>query len=187
MQRVKRVKDNTTSAARGGRDAPSLQDGARAPPLYAGRSVQVTVFKRELRQHRSDALLQASLGDKTDQDIKYQSITYYKCNGTTQIKSSDSVRIELSRAISEIVELGHGGYDHFIGFVNEDTRVVLQFAHYCEHGWYADVPINAGKDWDGYYWGCHTDLKSVLNTVQLFFEAGPWLDSLGFTMRRYRA
>ena len=149
-------------------------------------SVQKTILKQELRQSWSDALPQTSLGDKTDQDIKYQNITYYKCDGKTVVKSSDHARIELPRAISEVTELGHGGYDHFIGFVYEDTNECLQFAHYYEHDWYADVPINPGIDWDGYYWGCHTDLESVLNTVRLFFEAGPWFDSLRFTMRRYK-
>ena len=149
-------------------------------------SIQKTILKHELRQPGSDALPQTSWGDKTDQDIKYQNITYYMCNGNVVVKSSDHVRIELLQAISEVTELGHGGYNHFIGFANEDTKECIQFAHYYEHDWYADVPINCGKDWDGYYWGCHTDLKSVLNTVQLFFEAGPWFDSLGFTMRRYK-
>lgn len=149
-------------------------------------SIQKTTLKHELRQSRSDALPQTSLVDKADQDIRYQNITYYKCDGGIEVKSSDHVRIELPQAISEVTELGHGGYNHFIGFVNEDTKVYIQFARYYEHGWRADVPINGGKGWDGYYWGCHADLESVLNTVRLFFEAGPWFDSLEFTMRRYK-
>ena len=148
--------------------------------------VTETILAHELQQLQSDALSRTSLGDKTDQDVKYQDITYYKCDGKVVVKSSDHVRIELSQAVREVMELGYGGYNHFIGFANENTKEVIQFSHYNVDGWYADAPINSGYDWEGYYWGCHTDLKSVLNTVRLFFETGPWFDSLEFTMRRYK-
>ncbi len=122
---------------------------------------------------------------KTDEDVAYQDIIYFKCEGKTIVDSASNVYIDLPQALQEIRTLGWGNdYVHFIGFEKVSTNVCLQFAHYGENQWYADVPIAPGRNWDGYTWGCHTHTESVLNVTELFFVGGRWFDSLKFTMRR---
>ena len=122
---------------------------------------------------------------KTDQGTRTQDISYFKVDGKVSIGMKRHVPIDWPRARSEMTSLGYGGYDHFIGFENNRTLEMIQFAHYDADGWYADVPIDSRRsDWRGFVWGCRTDTEAVLNTVELFFEDLPWFDSLPFTMRR---
>ncbi len=68
----------------------------------------------------------------------------------------NEARIDLTEALDKIDCLGHGVYDHFIGFRNYPTREMVQFVHYAEINWYADVPIcQDGNEhhWDGYVLG----------------------------------
>lgn len=121
---------------------------------------------------------------KADQGIKYQDISYFKQDGKISVGMRKMVPTDFQRANSEISSLGHGWYHHFIGFRNNRTAELVQFSHYEEGKWYADVPIYHGTGWEGYVWGCRTDMKSVLNTAGLFFEELPWFDSLQFMMNR---
>lgn len=118
-----------------------------------------------------------------EQKITEHGITYFKQDGKIKVKDEP---IDFSKAKSEIKSLGHGGYNHFIGFNNKQTHEMIQFARYEPDNWYADVPINYGCGWDGYVWGCRTDTESVISTSKLFIEEFPWFDTLPFTMRRYR-
>lgn len=122
---------------------------------------------------------------KEDQNISTQDITYYRVDEGKSVGMKIKVPIDLSHAKSEIMGLGHGPIDHFIGFENNRTRELIQFLHLHADEWYADVPINHGYNWDGYVWGCLTNTESVLNVVELFFEELPWFDTLPFTMRKY--
>ena len=121
---------------------------------------------------------------KTDQDIKTQGISYFKVDGKVSVGLKRKVPIDWPRARSEITGLGFGDYNRFIGFENNRTLEMVQFARYEADDWYADVPIDKGFFWKGFVWGCRTDTESVLNTAELFFEELPWFDSLPFTMRR---
>lgn len=120
---------------------------------------------------------------KTDQGIRTQDISYFKVDGKVRVGVKRHVPIDLPNARSEITGLGHGDYNHFIGFENNRTRELVQFAHDDADVWCADVPIDR-SDWRGFVWGCRTDTESVLNMVELFFEELRWFDSLPFTMRR---
>ena len=122
---------------------------------------------------------------KTNQDIKTQDISYFKVDGKVSVGMKRKVPIDWPRARSEITVLGCGGHNHFIGFENNRTLEMIQFARYDADDWYADVPIDSRRrDWQGFVWGCRADTESVLNTAGLFFEELPWFDSLQFTMRR---
>ena len=117
-----------------------------------------------------------------EQGITEHGMVYFKQDGETQVKEEP---VDFPKAKSEIESLNHGEYNHYIGFINQKTHELLQFARYEPDGWYADVPIGARrKDWAGYVWGCRTNTESVVSISKLFIEELPWFDTLPFTMRR---
>lgn len=117
-----------------------------------------------------------------EQRISEHAITYFKQDGNVKVNDEP---IDFPKAKSEIESLGHGGYDHFIGFKNNSTMEMVQFARHEPDGWYADVPIPpTGPDWSGYVWGCRTDTESVIRVAKLFIDEAPWFDAIPFTMRK---
>ena len=117
-----------------------------------------------------------------EQRISEHAITYFKQDGDVKVEDES---IDFPKAKSEIESLGHGGYNHFIGFKNNSTMEMVQFAHYEPDGWYADVPIPPmGSYWSGYVWGCSTDTESVVRVAKLFIDEASWFGSLQFTMRK---
>lgn len=149
-----------------------------AGPVLVTRQQRTPNYWYEKGLSRSDS--------KTDQGIRTQNISYFKVDGDVSVGMKKKVPIDLPHARSEITSLGYGvDYNRFIGFENNRTLEMIQFAHPGADDWYADVPIDSRRsDWKGFVWGCRTDTESVLNTVELFFEELPWFDSLPFTMRR---
>ena len=119
---------------------------------------------------------------QTDQSIRYQDIVYYKADGKIKVKD---VPIGFIDAVKEMETLPSDG-DAFIGFINRRTRELVQFLRNDTDAWYVDVPIDSGKEWDGYYWGVRTDTKGAIDLLRLFFEEAPWFGTLNFTMRRYK-
>ena len=125
------------------------------------------------------------LADDMVQDEKYQDITYFKFDKINNVNIKDKfidfpkAAIEM-RTLSVYAELGSA----FIGFTNMRTREILQFLRREDDLWYADIPINSSVNWNKYLWGCTADTKSVLSTLELFFEGASWFDTLPFTMRR---
>ena len=117
-----------------------------------------------------------------EQKISEHAITYFKQDGDAKVEDES---IDFPKAKSEIESLGHSGYDHFIGFKNNNTREMVQFAHYEPDGWYADVPIPPTGDWSGYVWGCRTDTESVIRVVKLFIDEASWFNTIPFTMRKH--
>ena len=86
-----------------------------------------------------------------EQGITEHGMVYFKQDGETQVKEEP---VDFPKAKSEIESLNHGEYNHYIGFINQKTHELLQFARYEPDGWYADVPIGARrKDWAGYVLG----------------------------------
>ena len=122
--------------------------------------------------------------DAAEQGEKHQSITYYKCVDDRHVRG---VPIDYLGAMREMEGLPVAtGWYRFIGFENRDNGDNVQFIRLGEDLWYADVPINGGPNWDGYYWGARADSKSVAAMLRLFFEEMPWLGMLPFTMRRHK-
>ncbi len=117
-----------------------------------------------------------------EQEITEHGMVYFKQDGEIQVKEEP---VDFLKAKSEIESLGHGEYNHYIGFINQKTRELLQFARYDADGWYAEVPVPYGKSWNGYVWGCRTNTESVISISKLFIEELSWFDTLPFTMRRY--
>ena len=117
-----------------------------------------------------------------EQRISEHAIAYFKQDGDTSVKDES---IDFPKAKSEIELLGHGKDNHFIGFKNNNTREMVQFAHYEPDGWYADVPIPPTGDWSGYVWGCRTDTESVIRVVKLFIDEASWFNTIPFTMRKH--
>ena len=121
---------------------------------------------------------------EAEQGEKFQSITYYKSVDNRYVRD---VPIDYLGAMREMESLPVAtGWYRFIGFKNARNGDNVQFIRIGEDEWYADVPINSGADWDGYYWGAKADTRSVAGMLRLFFEEMPWLGMLPFTMRRYR-
>lgn len=118
------------------------------------------------------------------QDEGHQHITYYKCVDDISVRGTP---IDYLGAMREMESLpAASGPYRFIGFVNGRNGDNVQFIRLGDDLWYADVPIGAGVDWDGYYWGARADSRSVADMLRLFFEEMPWLGMLPFTMRRHR-
>ncbi len=118
------------------------------------------------------------------QDIKYQNITYYKQNCSKIVKSEDVVHIDFIKAMSEMENLNWNEFNH-IGFVNHRTNENVQFIRKGKNNWYAEVPIDGGLDWRGYYWGAYSDNKTISNMMRLFFEETEWFGMLRWKFRRY--
>ena len=120
----------------------------------------------------------------TDQEQRTteHAITYFKQDGNASVKDEP---VDFPKAKSEIESLGHGRYNHFIGFQNNNTLEMIQFLHYEPDGWFADVPIPPmGSNWSGYCWGCHIGTESTIRVVNLFIDEASWFDTLPFTMRK---
>ena len=136
-------------------------------------------------------LLDPQLDAKSAEDVKYQDIIYYKYDGRENIKSNDNIHIDFLRAMSEMKNMPScvNSNDHyFIGFDNKKMGDIIQFIRLNENKWYADVPIRAGLDWDGYYWGCKIDTETLASILCLFFEEAGWFRMMdGWTMRRQMA
>ena len=123
-------------------------------------------------------------GAEAGQGEKFQSITYYKCVDDRSVRG---VPIDYLGAMREMDALPvTEGSNRFIGFENTRSGENVQFLRLGDDLWYADVPINDGPNWDGYYWGARADSKAVAALLRLFFEEMPWFGMLPFTMRRYR-
>lgn len=146
-----------------------------APPA-APRQRAALALEQEAAARAGDAA--AEQGDK------HQSITYYKCVDDRHVRG---VPIDYLGAMREMEGLPVAtGWYRFIGFENRTNGDNVQFIRLGDDLWYADVPINAGADWDGYYWGARADTRSVAAMLRLFFEEMPWLGMLPFTMRRHK-
>ncbi len=117
-----------------------------------------------------------------EQRIAEHAITYFKQNGDVSVRDEP---IDFPKAKSEIETLEHGEGNHFIGFENNNTREMVQFAHYGQDDWHADVPIPpTGPKWSGFVWGCYTDIELVIRVTELFINEEPWFGALPFTMRK---
>lgn len=127
----------------------------------------------ESKQHTEQGQDSTSATDK---------FTYFKCEGRHYLKDKP---INFPMAKTEIEALGCGAGYYFIGFTNVETHEYVQFLKFEPDLFYADVPIGGWQTtWDGYVWGCDTNLDGVLNLVQLFLNESSWFDALPFVMRR---
>ena len=126
------------------------------------------------------------INQNTLSDIKYQDVHYYMYSREKTIESDDHIHIDFFKALSEMSDLDWNYEKNYIGFVNNRTNECVQFIRQGEDKWYAEVPINHGKDWEGYTWSCYSDSKSIFDMLQLFFDEVIWFHSLPWKMRRFK-
>lgn len=121
------------------------------------------------------------------QGVLHRKILYNKYDKPNGINVK-KMPIDFDNAVREVNSLSiTNDFDAFITFRNESTNETYQLVKIEDNLWYADAPIKDGSDWEGYYWGCRADTKSILNTLERFFEeGGNWFHTLPFTMRRYK-
>jgi len=119
-------------------------------------------------------------------DLKYQDITYHMDNMDKTISYEEHVQIDFLKAMSEMKNLDWTYDNNYITFFNEKTRECVQFLRKDEDWWYAEVPINDGKDWDGYAWSCDSKSKPIMDMMRLYFEEVPWFGMLSWKMRRFK-
>ena len=112
-------------------------------------------------------------------------ITYYKQNGGDIVESNQNVSISYSTALAEMDKLNWNLFNH-IGFENHCTKEVLQFIRKGYAYWYAEVPINNGLKWDGYYWFAYSGIPRIVRMLHLFFMEKDWLGVLNWKFRRYK-
>ena len=152
---------------------------------------QGNILENPLVSHKQQgwyAESQRSLsGITTSDDLKYFDILYSKLDVTHNVNIRD-MPIDFSKAEEEMKNLSvvTDKSDAFIIFVRQQTGEIFQFLKLEEDEWYADVPISPGRGWEHYVWGCRTDTKSALDTLELFFEGVSWFSLLPFTMRMHR-
>jgi len=118
-------------------------------------------------------------------DTKYQDITYFKQNGNEIVDSDDFIHIDFLNAMSEMENLYWNLFNH-IGFRNHKTNDFVQFIRQGPNKWYVDVPINDGKNWEGYCWSAYGDNKTISNMLRLYFEEVKWFGMLSWKMRRFQ-
>ena len=121
---------------------------------------------------------------ETKTDIKFQNIIYYCWDGKKAVEQNQQVRIDFLGAVSEMENLDHKFERNFIGFQNCSTGEYVQFVRLGNDSWYADVPIKAQDNWEGYLWAGYGNTQSITDMLKLFFEEVPWFDSLSWKMRR---
>ena len=88
--------------------------------------------------------------------------------------------------MSEMKNLDWEYENNYIAFDNKKTKEYVQFIRLGQDKWYADIPINDGKDWDGYTWSCYSDSETIVSMMRLFFEEVPWFGMLSWKMRRFK-
>ena len=119
-------------------------------------------------------------------DTKYQTITYYKQNGTEIIGHPKHVSIDFLKAMSEM-EKQDWKVDNHIGFENNRTNETVQFIRKEENNWYADVPIRSNeKSNSRCCWGAYTDNKTISNMMRLFFEEVEWFGMINWKLMSWR-
>ena len=119
-------------------------------------------------------------------DVKFQNIIYFMNNIGKTVNSKSNTPIDFLTAMSEMESLDYTSNDHFIGFVNKKTNECLQFKRRTKDDWYAEVIINHGKGWDGYYWCANSKIDAISNMLRLFFEEVSWFGMLSWKMRRFK-
>ena len=119
-------------------------------------------------------------------DVKFQNIIYFMNNIDKTVNSKSNIPIDFLTAISEMESLDYTSNNHFIGFVNKKTNECLQFKRRTKDDWYAEVIINHGKGWDGYYWCANSKIDAISNMLRLFFEEVSWFGMLSWKMRRFK-
>ena len=126
-----------------------------------------------------------NLKQETNQDVKYQYITYYKDDGKITINPQENSPIDFLKAMNEMEKLDCRYEYNFIGFENHKNVDIVQFIRQGKNKWYCEIPIRINGKWDGYSWTAYTDSKTVSNLMRLFFEEVPWFGILNWKMRRY--
>jgi hypothetical protein len=119
-------------------------------------------------------------------DVKFQNIIYFMNNIGKTVNSKSNIPIDFLTAMSEMESLDYTSNNHFIGFVNKKTNECLQFKRRTKDDWYAEVIINHGKGWDGYYWCANSKIDAISNMLRLFFEEVSWFGMLSWKMRRFK-
>jgi len=122
----------------------------------------------------------------TEADVKYQDIIYHMDNTNKTVCSKDQIRIDFFKAMSEMKNLDWEYENNYIAFDNKRINEYVQFIRLGQDKWYADIPINDGKNWDGYTWSCYSDSKTIASMLRLFFEEVSWFPMLPWKMRRFK-
>ena len=135
---------------------------------------------------RQDTSTDEITGQETESDVKYQDIIYHMNNANKTVCSKDHIHIDFLKAMSEMKNLDWEYKNNYIGFDNKKTKEYVQFIRLGQDKWYADIPINGGKNWDGYTWSCYSDSKTIVSMMRLFFEELPWFGMLSWKMRRFK-
>jgi len=117
-------------------------------------------------------------------DTKYQDITYFKQNGNEIVDFEALIHIDFMKAMSEMENLNCDLFN-YIGFRNHKTNDFVQFIRQEQNRWYADVPIDDEKNWEGYCWSAYGENKTISNMMRLFFEEVDWFGMLRWKMRRF--
>ena len=118
----------------------------------------------------------------TESDVKHQHIVYRLVNGKRHVPETPIDFLGTMREMEGLVY----GMENFICITNKNVARggFVQFLRLDRDEWYVDIPINMGRGWDGYVWGCHADTRLLSDTLRLFFEEVPWFGMLPWTMSR---
>ena len=136
----------------------------------------------------SDASLELKLREEalSRLEITNHNITYYKQNRNDIVESKQNITISFRKALYEMDKLNWNVFN-YIGFENHNTKKVLQFIRKGFLLMYAEVPINNGLKWDGYYWFAYSSNPlPIVRMLHLFFTEKDWFRLLDWKFRRYK-
>jgi len=148
----------------------------------------ITKMPRTTKLKTISAEIPQTLEDQNNiQNTKYQDVIYYKHDRDELVESIDNIHIDFFKAMSEMEKLDWTFLPNYIGFKNKRKNEMVQFIRLGRNEWYTDIPINSGKNWDGYYWASYSDNKTTSEMLRLFFEEVSWVGMLSWKMRKVRS
>ena len=142
-----------------------------------------------LRTVNGQKLLAEEAGSATDSeqlgDVTYSDIVYFTGDDREKTKNRPIGLEHVVRLLAGLSPPSPGRWGPYIGFVRTTTNETLQYLRSAPDVWHADVPINPGVNWEGYFLGIRTGLETATEIPKRFFYGQDYLQPAEFRMNRY--
>lgn len=193
-------KTNDSTAGRADAAAPARAGSSEAAPSCGtGTVLQAPVTFRDgawsvappllLRTVGGQQLLAEEAGSATDseqaEDVTYSDIVYFTGDDGKNIKNRPIGLEHAARLLAGLPPPSSERWGPFIGFVRTTTNETLQYLRSAPEVWYAEVPVDPGANWKGYYLGVRTGLETATEILKRFFYGQDYLQPAEFRMNQY--
>jgi len=146
----------------------------------------------KIRQENLEKRHQENTTERLSKGKQNSTFYIYKSIGGITVESKDEILIEVDDAIDELKTLEstisknwEEGIFSYVGFCNMSTNESLQFLRKSDTEWYAEVPIDDGKDWNGYAYKTFGTLEEMIKTLESFFAEEPFREFLPWKITRF--